>query len=67
MDDGDALDEDRASEVGTADVGQNKVVGLGQEMLLLSQGIEDHEVEEDADEGAGHVRGHHHHAVHHPL
>ena len=25
------------------------------------------EVEEDADEGAGHVRGHHHHAVHHPL
>ena len=29
--------------------------------------IEDHEVEEDADEGAGHVCGHHHHAVHHPL
>ena len=29
--------------------------------------IEDHEVEEDADEGAAHVRGHHHHAVHHPL
>ena len=47
VDDGDALDEDRAGEVGAADVGQNQVVGLGQEMLLLSQGVEDHEVEED--------------------
>ena len=47
VDDGDALDEDRAGEVSAADVGQNQVVGLGQEMLLLSQGVEDHEVEED--------------------
>ena len=49
VDDGDALDEDSAGEVGAADVGQNQVVGLGQEMLLLSQGVEDHEVEEDTE------------------
>ena len=47
MDYGDALDQHGAGQVGEADVGQYEVVGLGQQLLPLTQGIEDHQVEED--------------------
>ena len=35
--------------------------------MSVPESIEDHEVEQDADEGADHVSGDHHHPVHHPL
>ena len=35
--------------------------------LSVPESIEDHEVEQDADEGADHVTSYHHHPVHHPL
>ena len=47
VDYGDALDQHGAGQVGEADVGQYEVVGLGQQLLPLTQGIEDHQVEED--------------------
>ena len=47
VDYGDALDQHGAGQVGEADVGQYEVVGLGQQLLPLTQGIEDHQIEED--------------------
>ena len=35
--------------------------------VFVPESIEDHEVEQDADEGADHVTGDHHHPIHHPL
>ena len=35
--------------------------------MSVPESIEDHEVEQDTDEGADHIAGHHHHPVHHPL
>ena len=50
VDYGDALDQHGAGQVGEADVGQYEVVGLGQQLLPLTQGIEDHQVEEDTED-----------------
>ena len=52
-------------QVGTADVAKNKVMSLAQEILLLSESIDHHEVEEDAEKGQGHVGGDHDYSIHH--
>ena len=63
VDDGDGLDEDGGHEVGEAEVGQDDVGGGVEEGLLLADGDEDHEVEDDAEEGKGHLHHHHPEAV----
>ena len=54
-------------QVCTADIGQDQIVSPAEEVLLLPERIEDHEVEEDAEQGQGHVQGDHDHTVHHPI
>ena len=52
-------------QVSTAQVGQDEVVSFAQQIFLLSQGIEHHQVEEDTDQSQGHVCGHHDHSFVH--
>ena len=42
-------------------------MGPAQKVLLLSESIEDHEVEQDTEQGQGHVKGDHDHTVHHSV
>ena len=48
-------------QVSAADVCQNEIVSFAQQIFPLSQGVENHQVEEDAEQGQGHVRGDHDH------
>ena len=59
--------EIRIYQVGCTNVTQHQVMCLGQQVLLLPESIDDHEVEEDTDQGQGHVRGDHDESIHHPI
>ena len=42
-------------------------MSLVEQSLLLSESVEDHEVEEDTEEGERHVRGDHDHPLQHAI
>ena len=64
MDDGDGLGEDGAEEVGAAEVDQQQVVVALEELLLVPDGGDDHDVAEDAHQGQHHVHRHYEATLH---
>ena len=64
VDDGDGLGEDGAEEVGAAEVDQQQVVVALEELLLIPNGGDDHDVAEDAHQGQHHVHRHYEATLH---
>lgn len=64
VDDGDGLGEDGAEEVGAAQVDQQQVVVALEELLLVPDGGDDHDVAEDAHQGQHHVHRHYEATLH---
>ena len=59
VDDRDGLGDHSAEQVGGAEVHQDQVEGAVHHLRLVSDGGDDHDVEEDADDSQGHVQDHH--------
>ena len=57
--DGDRLGDDCTQKVGGAEVQQDQVESTVQHFFLVSDGGNDHDVEEDADDSQGHVQNDH--------